>query len=420
MAFLQRINKSDILADLSLWRRTIAALVARILLFGETMKIRLLLASATCLALPTFAHAQPVTGPYVSLEAGTSLENPTNASSKQPFSPFPTVQYGTYSGKNQFRPSYDGVAAVGFGFGNGFRIQLDGDYLRNTRHSVDASQPSSSSPYNFHSQVTGGENKYGLMVNGLYDFSVGLPVFPYVGAGVGYQIAKFDSDFITPYSAAFSGAKYSYGGTQGSFAYDLIAGVSYPLPMVPGLSLTGEYRFMQLVQSRNYSFNHPSATFLSASAFNAHVKVGQESSNSFLIGLRYAFCAAPLMAPAPAPAPTVAPAPAPAKTYLVFFDWNKYDLTARATQIIAEAASDSKTTKVTKITVSGNTDTSGTATYNQGLSVRRAKAVAVKLMADGVPASEISIFAYGETHLLVPTGPGVREPQNRRVEIVLK
>jgi outer membrane protein OmpA-like peptidoglycan-associated protein len=40
-------------------------------------------------------------------------------------------------------------------------------------------------------------------------------------------------------------------------------------------------------------------------------------------------------------------------------------------------------------------------------------------VADGVPASEISIHAYGETHLLVPTGPGVREPQNRRVEIVL-
>jgi outer membrane protein OmpA-like peptidoglycan-associated protein len=36
-----------------------------------------------------------------------------------------------------------------------------------------------------------------------------------------------------------------------------------------------------------------------------------------------------------------------------------------------------------------------------------------------VPKSDIVIKGFGETHLLVPTGPGVREPQNRRVEIIL-
>jgi outer membrane protein OmpA-like peptidoglycan-associated protein len=46
--------------------------------------------------------------------------------------------------------------------------------------------------------------------------------------------------------------------------------------------------------------------------------------------------------------------------------------------------------------------------------------VADQLVADGVAASEIETHAFGETHLLVPTGPGVREPQNRRVEIVLQ
>jgi outer membrane protein OmpA-like peptidoglycan-associated protein len=115
-----------------------------------------------------------------------------------------------------------------------------------------------------------------------------------------------------------------------------------------------------------------------------------------------------------------APAPAASRTYLVFFDWDKYSLTPRATDIIAQAASDSKTNATTTIDVSGYTDTSGTPTYNQGLSERRAQAVARKLVADGVPGTEISIHAYGETHLLVQTGPGVREPQNRRVEIVLQ
>ena len=55
-----------------------------------------------------------------------------------------------------------------------------------------------------------------------------------------------------------------------------------------------------------------------------------------------------------------------------------------------------------------------------GLSLRRANAVAGELVRDGVSKEAISIQGFGETHLLVPTGPGVREPQNRRVEIILK
>jgi outer membrane protein OmpA-like peptidoglycan-associated protein len=119
-------------------------------------------------------------------------------------------------------------------------------------------------------------------------------------------------------------------------------------------------------------------------------------------------------------AAAAAPAPAAAKTYLVFFDWDKSELTPRATAIIAQAAANSKIQSKTTLDVSGYTDTSGTAVYNAGLSERRAQAVAAQLVADGVPAAVIEIHAYGETHLLVPTGPGVREPQNRRVEIILE
>jgi outer membrane protein OmpA-like peptidoglycan-associated protein len=39
---------------------------------------------------------------------------------------------------------------------------------------------------------------------------------------------------------------------------------------------------------------------------------------------------------------------------------------------------------------------------------------------DGVPATAISVVGMGEKGLLVPTADGVREPQNRRVEIVLQ
>jgi iron complex outermembrane receptor protein len=122
----------------------------------------------------------------------------------------------------------------------------------------------------------------------------------------------------------------------------------------------------------------------------------------------------------PVPPPPVAPAPIPARTYLVFFDWDRADLTARAKQIVASAAEASTHVATTQIEVNGYTDLSGTAAYNQKLSVRRAMTVKAELVHDGVAANEIDIHGFGETHPLVPTAKGVREPQNRRVEIILK
>ena len=135
-----------------------------------------------------------------------------------------------------------------------------------------------------------------------------------------------------------------------------------------------------------------------------------------MIGLRYNFN----QPPPPPPPPAAVPAQAPARSYLVFFDWDKATLTDRARQIISEAATNSTKVQYTRIEVNGYTDTSGTPKYNQGLSIRRAKAVEAELVKDGVPESAITIQGFGDTHLLVPTGPGVREPQNRRVEIIIK
>jgi len=124
----------------------------------------------------------------------------------------------------------------------------------------------------------------------------------------------------------------------------------------------------------------------------------------------------PLTGPIAAPVPAVAPA----RSYLVFFDWDKATLTVRARQIIKEAADNSTHVQYTRIEVNGYTDTSGTPQYNMGLSIRRADAVKSELVRDGVPGAAITTQGFGETHLLVATGPGVREPQNRRVEIVIR
>jgi outer membrane receptor protein involved in Fe transport len=130
----------------------------------------------------------------------------------------------------------------------------------------------------------------------------------------------------------------------------------------------------------------------------------------------------PAEEPAPAapytPPPVAAPAVPVAHSYMVFFDFNKSDLTPEAVAIVDQAAKNAAPAKVTEINVTGHTDTVGSDAYNMRLSKRRAEAVAAELEKQGVPSSEIAIFAKGKHDLLVPTKDGVREPQNRRVQIV--
>ncbi|HLG88295.1 MAG TPA: acyloxyacyl hydrolase [Alphaproteobacteria bacterium] len=118
-------------------------------------------------------------------------------------------------------------------------------------------------------------------------------------------------------------------------------------------------------------------------------------------------------------APPPAPAPEAPKSYLVFFDFDKSDLTAEAQKIVRSAADNATKANTTKIEVTGHTDTSGSDAYNMRLSKRRAVSVEEELVKDGVSRQEIAIFAKGKREPLVPTGDGVREPQNRRVQIVL-
>jgi outer membrane receptor protein involved in Fe transport len=117
------------------------------------------------------------------------------------------------------------------------------------------------------------------------------------------------------------------------------------------------------------------------------------------------------------PPPPVAAVNTP-KSYLVFFDFNKSDLTAQAVSIVNQAAANAGPAHVTQLTVTGHTDTVGSDAYNMRLSRRRAESVAAQLEKDGIASSEIEIVAKGKRDLLVPTADGVKEPQNRRVQIV--
>ena len=363
------------------------------------MTLRKAALAATILSLPLAAQAQPVSGLYVGAGVGANFRLDADGDYSRSLVATPGRVTNTATGKAEVStdPNIMGVVSVGWGFGNGLRAELEGNYRTNQVDSatIPGRGRSSSSPW---------LNTYGAMVNVLYDFRMGWPVVPYIGAGVGYGWNEIEK-----------GTSFGFPSTQtkGEFAYQGILGIAYELgSMVPGLALTLEGRY--------YATLDPSFKDATRVSPTVSQQVNWKPKNenvSALIGLRYA-----LYTPAPPPAPVVAPvaAPALARTYLVFFDWDKADLTERARQIIAEAAGASRKVQTTRIEVAGHADRSGTPAYNQRLSQRRADAVAAELVRQGIARNEIAISAYGESRPLVPTADGVREPQNRRVEIVLK
>ncbi|MBX3499849.1 MAG: OmpA family protein [Alphaproteobacteria bacterium] len=126
-------------------------------------------------------------------------------------------------------------------------------------------------------------------------------------------------------------------------------------------------------------------------------------------------------------APAASPVPVPpdpvvvdGKAYMVFFDFDRSTITATAATTIKQAAADAKAGRKTRIGVTGHADRSGSDAYNMALSLRRANAVKDQLVREGIPATAISVVGRGESQPLVQTADGVREPQNRRVEIVLQ
>jgi outer membrane protein OmpA-like peptidoglycan-associated protein len=300
------------------------------------------------------------------------------------------------------------VGAIGYGLGNGIRLEVEGDYRSN--------RFTEGRDLGFPAAAGGSEVKYGAMFNALYDLTGIIPVpyvAPYAGLGVGWQWAHF-SDVNVYGPTGFP--RFTSNDTRGALAYQAIIGAVIPFQFLPTLATTIEYRFLGLA-ARTYNVG---ASPVPGVLTTGRIKFGNDFNHTVLIGLRYNFGAPPPPPPTAAPAPVAAPAPAAARSYLVFFDWDKATLTDRARQIIKEAADNSTRVQYTRIEVNGYTDTSGRPQYNQGLSVRRAQAVAGELVRNGVPQNAITVQGFGDTHLLVATGPNVREPQNRRVEIIIR
>jgi len=101
----------------------------------------------------------------------------------------------------------------------------------------------------------------------------------------------------------------------------------------------------------------------------------------------------------------------------VFFGWDQSDITPEAATILDNAVSAYRNCGTAAVMLAGHTDTSGTIRYNEGLAMRRNASVTEYLSGRGISGDRVSSEAFGETQLRVPTADGVRELQNRRVEV---
>ena len=128
------------------------------------------------------------------------------------------------------------VGTVGYGLGNGFRVELEGDYRSNGFSNVSGNNKFGTSRS---TGAGGGEQVFGPMVNLDYDFINLVPyVVPYVGIGLGYQ-----RDYLHDFTVfgPRQGTTIHSGDNRGSFAVQGILGAAYDIEQVPGLNYSGRY-----------------------------------------------------------------------------------------------------------------------------------------------------------------------------------
>jgi len=130
------------------------------------------------------------------------------------------------------------------------------------------------------------------------------------------------------------------------------------------------------------------------------------------------------------PAPEVVEAPPPPPPPVVMyekttmstsalFDFDS-DVLKEEGKVALHALGDdikSKSGKVVDIDIIGHTDSTGPEDYNQGLSERRAQAVADYIIAEGIDATIIDVSGEGENNPIASNDTREGRAENRRVDV---
>ena len=309
----------------------------------------------------------------------------------------------------------DADVVVGYDFGP-FRLEAEGGYKRNGYENLTVLNSGILPAGLTVPSGTVVQNERDLeiwsgMVNGLVEFGKddGLQIF--AGGGVGL------ANLNLPVDVAGIGTVVDDSATD--FAWQLLGGLRFPVSDNVDLGL--KYRYFV---ADNFEMGAANGRDLSVD-YRAHSVLASVTAN-FGGRKQQAEPMAPpppppVMAPPPPP-PVMAPPPPPRPVcntgpYIVFFDFDRSDISAEASTILNNAVTAYANCGSARVMLAGHTDASGGASYNMGLAQRRNDVVRSYMTGRGVASGQISGEAFGETQPRVPTADGVREAQNRRVEV---
>lgn len=275
-----------------------------------------------------------------------------------------------------------GVGALGYKLDETLRLEIELGYRDNNMTGVSNTGVGPTLITN-----SSDTTAFSQMVNAIFDIPLSERVDVSLGGGVG--AALVDSTIAT-----LAGGSVLNDSDYG-FAYQALAGLTYNL--YPRWQAFADYRYFATSGSDLFAVN------------GTGIELDYDS-HSAVVGLRY-FLSEQAAPPPPAPvASDIGP-------WIVFFDFNKSNIRADAANTISTAVAQAQDAETLRFRVTGHTDTVGSASYNDALSLRRAEAVKGELIRLGVPENEIAISGAGFGDPLVSTGPGVREQQNRRAVI---
>ena len=370
-------------------------------------KLAVVLALAsTALATPALARDKSW---YVGVEGGAMIVEDIN------FDITTTAGVRTDSASHvDHEYGYDVDGAIGYDFGP-FRVETEVGYRK---ASVDryraggrvsfynANGTVGSAPAGDYGYAGGSSSALSFMLNGLLDFGDDDGIQGFVGGGVGVARVKE--------KVGLNRFGYPLDDSDTVFAYQGLAGVRAPL--TDHIDATLKYRFFTADNVR--LINN-----ITNSNYDTRFR-----SHSILGGVTYNFGEPPAPPPPPPPpAPIETPPPPPAPVveapvcspgpFIVFFEWDKSDITPEASSILDNAVTQYQTCGNAQVMLAGHADKSGSASYNVGLSQRRADSVKAYLSAHAIPDGVITTQAFGESRPRVDTADGVREVQNRRVEV---
>lgn len=295
---------------------------------------------------------------------------------------------------SDFGGGWAAIGALGYKFDNHLRLEAEVGY----RFSDGDARDFLGGPAARMEQELGALTWMG---NAVFEIPAGDKINFSLGAGAGAAQVRLDVNApVTPDTE----------DKDTVFAWQLLAQADFAISRRTELFV--DYHFLQ-------SINDLSLKPYSTAAYGSRSM--QYDSHTLSAGLRYYFGQpeeAPVAAPPPPP-PPLPPPPPPAKQFIVFFGFNKANLTAEAQAVVQEAAAAAKSQGSARIVIVGHTDSAGSNSYNDKLSERRAGAVKDELTRLGISADAISASGKGESELMVQTGDGVKEPQNRRATIDL-